>query len=451
VPVAKLAAATLRTSRRSTLLTPRIALLLTLLAGTPLSAQRSVTRREAIEMALAASPRLALARADSAAARARVITARAHPNPSVSGSYSKSTPQGHVVFDVPLESPRLRGARIGAATASIRAARLTFLSERAAAVVEVDTTYTQALASQARFRLSRQTAIESDSLRRFTVAQRDAGDASDLDVDLASITAGQQSNAASADSLAFMSAVLTLQTLMGLSPDTLLISLVDSLRLVPLDTVPTLPTGGDAQRTTPLVLAIPSAIDAAAAPLPSPTATALMPRIAAAEANVQAAELSVLRERRSVFQWPALSFGVEFHDPTGSETGLLPLVGLALPLPLFNRNRGPIAEAEAERDRAHAELASVRLEVKQRLIEGLREREALRVQIRRDIELVVRAQRVATRSLTAYREGASTLPAVLEARRSAREVLGQYIDDVAALLTVNTELRALTQTVTPAP
>ena len=67
------------------------------------------------------------------------------------------------------------------------------------------------------------------------------------------------------------------------------------------------------------------------------------------------------------------------------------------------------------------------------------------------IELVVRAQRVATRSLTAYREGASALPAVLEARRTAREVLGQYIDDVAALLTVNTELRALTQTVSPAP
>ena len=166
---------------------------------------------------------------------------------------------------------------------------------------------------------------------------------------------------------------------------------------------------------------------------------------------MQAAELSLLRERRSVFQWPALSVGVEFHDPTGSETGLLPLVGLALPLPLFNRNRGPIAEAEAERARARAQLASVRLEVRQRLLEGLREREALRVEIRRDIDLVVRAQRVATRSLTAYREGASALPAVLEARRTAREVLSQYIDDVAALLTVNTELRALTQTVSPAP
>jgi cobalt-zinc-cadmium efflux system outer membrane protein len=127
------------------------------------------------------------------------------------------------------------------------------------------------------------------------------------------------------------------------------------------------------------------------------------------------------------------------------------VLGLALPLPLFNRNQGPIAEAEAERERARAQLASVRLEVRQRLAEGLREREALRAQLRRDVELVVRAQRVATKSLTGFREGASALPAVLEARRSAREVLGQYIDDIAALLTVNTELRALTQTVPPAP
>ena len=60
------------------------------------------------------------------------------------------------------------------------------------------------------------------------------------------------------------------------------------------------------------------------------------------------------------------------------------------------------------------------------------------------------AQRVAARAITAYAEGASALPAVLEARRSAREVIAQYIDDTAALLIVTTELRALTQTL-PAP
>ena len=144
---------------------------------------------------------------------------------------------------------------------------------------------------------------------------------------------------------------------------------------------------------------------------------------------------------------PSLTLGVETGDPSGSEPGLLPVVGITVPLPLFNRNQGPIAEATAEREKARVQLTAARLEARQRLLEGTRERDALLVKVARDRDLVIRADRVAALSLTAYREGATALPAVLEARRTAREVLGQYIDDVAALLTINTELRALTQTI----
>jgi outer membrane protein, heavy metal efflux system len=174
------------------------------------------------------------------------------------------------------------------------------------------------------------------------------------------------------------------------------------------------------------------------------------PSVRSAEASLQAAELAIARERRTVFGLPALSVGVEFGDPAGDETGLLPTVGVVLPLPLFDRHRGPIAEATAERDRARAELAIARLEARQRLMEGLRERQQLLARVARDSTLVLTAQRVAARALTAYAEGASALPAVLEARRNAREVLAQYIDNVAALLIVTTELHALTQTV-PTP
>jgi cobalt-zinc-cadmium efflux system outer membrane protein len=174
------------------------------------------------------------------------------------------------------------------------------------------------------------------------------------------------------------------------------------------------------------------------------------PSVRSAEASLQAAELAIVRERRSVLGLPAVSVGVEHGDPSGGEPGVLPVVGIVLPLPLLDRNRGPIAEATAERDRARAELALARLEARQRFLEGIREREQLLARVRRDSALVLRAQRVTARALTAYAEGASALPAVLEARRSAREVLVQYIDDVAALLIVTTELRALTQTL-PAP
>src|SRR5262249_54575540 len=158
-------------------------------------------------------------------------------------------------------------------SASRRAARLQFLSDRAAAVVEVDTTYTRALAAEARFRLSRQNALEADSLRRMTVRRRDAGDASDLDVDLAAVAAGQQATRGSADSLTFMSALLTVQTLMGLSPAAVAIGLADSLRLTPPDTAAAPPVGGDALATPPIAIGIPSALNFAAPSAPSPAPT----------------------------------------------------------------------------------------------------------------------------------------------------------------------------------
>ena len=384
-------------------------------------AQQVVTRADAERAAFSAGTRVALARADTAAALARLLGASALPNPTLTASFSKSVPQKHVTLDLPvLDAIWTRGARVGQANAAARASRLLFASERLAAMVEVDTTYTRALAAHARFRLSRQTALDADSLRKMTERRRDAGDASDLDVDLATVVAGQQLNVTANDSLSFMSALLTVQTLMGIPADSVAIVLADSLVLTGPDTSA---VRQRAQREAMLAT----------------------PAVVAAEANLQAAEQGIVLQKRSAFPLPSLSIGFEQGDP--SEPGILPLIGFAVPLPFFNRNQGPIAEAMAARDRARAQLTATRLEARQRLLESTREREALLVKIARDRDLVVRADRVAARSLTAYREGAAALPAVLEARRSAREVLGQYIDDLAALLTVNAELRALTQTV----
>ncbi len=406
-------------------------------------AQQPVTRGDAHRAALAAGPRIALARADTAAARAALISARALPNPSIAATYTGSAPRKHLVLDVPVDAPWSRGPRVNAAVATARAARLRYLSERAAALVDVDTTYTMALAAHAHFRLSRQTARDADSLRHMTAARRDAGDASDLDVDLATITAGQQWRLAALDSLTYMSAVLTVQTLMGIPSDSAAIVLADSLRLRPAG------AGAGLNEVDSLAPMLPSRLAAGGTPAGAAAtgaaATGAMPAIAAAEATLAAAVLSVARERRSVFGAPSLQLGIEWGEPASDAPNkLMSLVGVAIPLPLLSRNEGPIAQAQAERERARADLTSTRLFVRQRVIGRLRERESLRVRIARLAELVSSAERVASKSLTAYREGASALPAVLEARRTAREVLGQYIDDLAALLTVETELRALT-------
>jgi cobalt-zinc-cadmium efflux system outer membrane protein len=137
-------------------------------------------------------------------------------------------------------------------------------------------------------------------------------------------------------------------------------------------------------------------------------------------------------------------FGVETGDPGGNGNALLPTFGLSLPFPLFDRNRGAVAQANAQRQRAEAELSLARIETSALLARSARERENAIARLARDRVTVEAANRVAAMSLTAYREGAMALPSVLEAQRTAREVLAQYIDDLAAAWIATASLRVVT-------
>src|SRR5438552_13623576 len=65
------------------------------------------------------------------------------------------------------------------------------------------------------------------------VVRRDAGDASELDVLLATVNAGQAANQAAADSLTYVSTLFDLQVVMGLDTDRISVTPIDSLTLPP--------------------------------------------------------------------------------------------------------------------------------------------------------------------------------------------------------------------------
>src|SRR6266566_353661 len=88
-----------------------------------LAAQQPVTRAEAVAAALARGARVVIGRADTVAALGAVRSARAFPNPTVSGSYSQDPPHYHALGDLPLDLPWLRAPRTGAAEAARDAAR----------------------------------------------------------------------------------------------------------------------------------------------------------------------------------------------------------------------------------------------------------------------------------------------------------------------------------------
>jgi len=375
-------------------------------------AQQPVTREQAVAAALARGPRVALAAPDTAAARAELISARAFQNPVVSASYSKDVPQYHATVELPLDYPWLRGARVRAAAEASTSAVLRFRFERASARFDAEQAYTEALASAAQALLSRHTARDADSLLRMAALRRDVGDASELDVQLATVNAGQLANDAASDSAAAIGALLEVQRVMGLPSDQPQIALADSL-------------------------AIP-ATDSGA--LAGPTL-----QVASAEAAARSAEAGFALARRSVFAAPSLTFGFDTHDPTpGGETGILPTFGLALTFPLFNFNGGAIAAAAAARDRAAAELVVARQESDAAVARARRDLGVAAQRARRGRQLVASADRVAAMSLTAYAEGAVALPSVLEAQRQAREAFGRLIDDLAAANLAQSAVRLFT-------
>ena len=127
--------------------------------------------------------------------------ARAFPNPTLTGSYSKSFPTQHFSVEFPIDLPGIRELRGRSARLGLDAARLKYHLARATIALDADTTYTHAVAAREHLVLSRRNALDGDSLLHMVERRRDAGDASDMDVELARVNAGQQANTAAADSL----------------------------------------------------------------------------------------------------------------------------------------------------------------------------------------------------------------------------------------------------------
>src|SRR3989442_14687417 len=184
--------------------------------------------------------------------------------------------------------------------------------------------------------------------------------------------------------------------------------------------------------------------DSLVAPLdsaPAPAGKAL--RVAAAAASRRSAERALTLAHRSGLPAPSLQAGFDQGAPTGPG-GRLPMIGVSLSLPVFNRNGGEIAPATAGRDRAQANLDLVGRESAAQRSRAERGFAAAMARLDRNRRLLASADRVAGMSLQAYAEGAVPLASVLEAQRNAREALGRYIDDVAAANDAAAALRLLT-------
>lgn len=374
------------------------AAMLVFTGGAHVTAQEPVSLDQAVSMALSRGPSVAMAVADSALAQALVSQARAIPNPTATAQYTKSTPQHHLEVEQPIVFPWTRSARVSASVQGTRAAALRLELERAMVMHDVEVAYALAAAAERRRDLSAQTA--QDALELVDIADRrlEAGDASELEVALARLAAGEAVNQASSDSLAATSSVLQLQLLIGEPLDRLTIQLTDTLAL----------------------------------PVPTPSPSAPVPlAVSAARADADASDAALSYARRNRVPPPSVVAGFERHDPSGGEPGTLPVLGLTMSIPLFNQSGGEVSQARAEADRARGALRMAQRESDASVAVADRARTAARARAVRDQSLLEDAERVATLSNRAYEEGAFPLTSVLEAQRSARDARIRYVEDLA--------------------
>lgn len=371
---------------------------------------RPVTRSEVLAAALARAPRAALARADSATAGAELVAAHRYDNPTLALEHTRSTPRQHISLELPTWVPAQRSLRIRSADAAFVAATLRARFDIEGTRYDADTAYTHALVAHERARLSARSAADADSLVTLARLRRDAGDGSELDVQLAELSAGQFANAAALDSLGATSTLYSVQSAMGLTSPTVVIALADSLDASSTD--------GELAGGTPLL-------------------------VAAAESEVRAAELTLSLERGSIFTAPSLTVGFERQEPGGTGNQVLPTIGLSLPLPLFNRNHGGVLVAQAQLDRSSALLRVAQVETSAATALAEREQAIARERLTRTQALVSGAERVAALSLLAFREGAAALPSVLEAQRSSRDTRTQYVEALGAVRDAASRLRLL--------
>jgi cobalt-zinc-cadmium efflux system outer membrane protein len=159
---------------------------------------------------------------------------------------------------------------------------------------------------------------------------------------------------------------------------------------------------------------------------------AALPSVRAAVADSLAAARLLTSARRGQLPMPSLTAGTEWDDPAdpGKSLGVL---GISIPIPLWNRGGALAALASARSELATAALREARLEATRALAEARTrlDESARRARFARD-SLLPAAQELRRRAVAAYRAGETGVLPVLDALRGEREVVLESVQDLLA-------------------
>lgn len=149
------------------------------------------------------------------------------------------------------------------------------------------------------------------------------------------------------------------------------------------------------------------------------------PQLRAARLQVQREEAQVEVDRAQRIPDVTLIVGTQKDDEIGRSQTVL---GLSVPLPLFNRNQGALQASLSRAEKAKTQLEAERVRLHQELASAHQRAQLAREQVRsmRD-EILPAAQRVFDSTVTGYEAGKFSFLDVLDAQRALLSTRTQYI------------------------
>jgi outer membrane protein, heavy metal efflux system len=386
----------------------------------PSAGAERLTLPQALELAGAGAPAIEAAEAGVRAAAAQRRVAGLRPNPTAgleaenvagTGQYSGiASVEATASLSLPIELGGKRSARVGVAEAQTRRANLAAITAQADLALRVTQAFNELSAAELRASVVREQAgFAEEGLRAARVRVR-AGRASPLEEQRAEVARVNAATAAERADRAARLARANLARLIGRDPGTIDTTWFDRL-------------GG---RIGPKLA--PSADGSLA--------------LAAAEADASIADAQVRLAQSQRIGDLTVSAGARRLEATND---IAAVVGVSIPLPLFNNGRAAIDAARAQRDQAAATAKVARLDAEQAIAGA--ENEVL------DAEANARnasgpalaaAQEAARIARIGYREGKFGQLDLLEAERTLSETRTAIIDALTAYHDAQARLTRLT-------
>lgn len=388
----------------------------------PAWAQPSLTLARALELARQGNPGLRALALETAAADADAQQASLRPDPTLeyvregrAGEGGASTFQ----LSIPLELGGKRAARIEAARAGSRVAALELAIGRARIEAEVAAAYHQAWLAQQHVALAAQ--VSETGRRSSDAAARRvlAGKVSPVEEARARVAEANWRIEGVAAQRELEEARIRLAGLLGIAAGEL-----GTLA------APALPLAGD---QAPLEARLEALIEAS-------------PEIGRAQAEVEAGKAALRVERAQRIPDVALIVGTKREGPQ-RERVRQNIIGLSVPIPLFNHNQGAILAAERRAGKASAQLEATRLRVHAEAMQAqARMRAALQQErlVREDV--LPGARFAADAAMKGFEAGKFKFVEVLDAQRSWVQAQAQHLQAVSDFYRARADLARLVGT-----